>query len=56
MLALVCAVIMNTNRAKKSDRVYRVEDFLLFDKETKQHDTAEEIEIKLRALFSGYNK
>ncbi len=56
MLAQVCAVIMNVNRAKPTSRIYKISDFLLFDKEEKHQDTAQEIEIKLRAMFHGYNQ
>ena len=56
MLALVCAVIMNCNRTKASDKIHGPEDFLLFASPPKRRQSGQEIETKLRAMFSGINK
>ena len=56
MLAQVCAVLMNVNRTKPSDKIFDIEDFLMWGKPTKKRNTALEIETKLKAIFSGYNK
>ena len=56
MLAQLCAITMNVNRTTHKDKIYDASDFLMTKKTERRFDTAQEIETKLRAMFSGYNK
>ncbi len=52
-LALIAAILMNVHKGKGS-KTFRPEDFI-FNSEPKAKDTAQDIEMKLKAIFHVNN-
>jgi hypothetical protein len=55
LLAVIAATLINVNR-KKNSKAVKAEDFLHIYQTRKPRDTADEMYIKLRAMFNGNNK
>lgn len=54
MLAVVASILANVHRDKKS-RPFSPEDFMPSYDSKKEYDSPEEMELKLRGMFSGHN-